>query len=387
MWAPTLKLLAFASFTPQYCRKKYCIVFSRASVRIASGAEFLGGPAGANFSRAVRPMKSLLNGLIDHNDRAVQGQLLEQCSESARRRLARPARDRLPLPERVEVVDGLQEKRAGGISIAYLVMAHRTFAPASVGRLLRVLFDPANLFLLHFDARCSNETVANLRERFNTRRNVHFMQARRPVGWGAFSMVEVLLEAMATAERSMDFDFFINLSDADVALRTHAELAAFLSRFRARSFVAVKFPDVDELRYHAHAHMRKQVWLEYAAPGASGRPHGGRRHPLPCPRPTGARASASWWSTARPPMSSRTSLDVAATRAPAPSCTADSRCADPRAPPAGTSFTGRRRGSARGWCCGEGGGEGEEAVVTVVCGAEATRARPADSPPPNDGSG
>ena len=82
---------------------------------------------------------------------------------------------------------------------------------------------------------------------------------------------------MATAERSMDFDFFINLSDADVALRTHAELAAFLSRFRARSFVAVKFPDVDELRYHAHAHMRKQVWLEYAAPGASGRPHGGRR--------------------------------------------------------------------------------------------------------------
>ena len=162
-------------------------------------------------------MKSLLNGLIDHNDRAVQGQLLEQCSESARRRLARPARDRLPLPERVEVVDGLQEKRAGGISIAYLVMAHRTFAPASVGRLLRVLFDPANLFLLHFDARCSNETVANLRERFNTRRNVHFMQARRPVGWGAFSMVEVLLEAMATAERSMDFDFFINLSDADVA--------------------------------------------------------------------------------------------------------------------------------------------------------------------------
>ena len=228
--------------------------------------------------------------------------------------VARP-RDRLPLPERVEVVDGLQEKRAGAISIAYLVMAHRTFAPASVGRLLRVLFDPANLFLLHFDARCSNETVANLRERFNTRRNVHFMQARRPVGWGAFSMVEVLLEAMATAERSMDFDFFINLSDADVALRTHAELAAFLSRFRARSFVAVKFPDVDELRYHAHAHMRKQVWLEYAAPGASGRPHGGRRHPLPCPRPTGARASASWWSTARPPMSSRTSLDVAATRA------------------------------------------------------------------------
>ena len=62
--------------------------------------------------------------------------------------------------------------------------------------------------------------------------------------------------------RSVGFDFFINLSDADVALRTNAEIVRFLHEVRGRSFVATKFPAADEMRYRAHAHMRRSSWLE-----------------------------------------------------------------------------------------------------------------------------
>ena len=45
------------------------------------------------------------------------------------------------------------------------------------------------------------------------------------------------------------------------------QLVGFLSGFRGRSFVALKSPAADAMRYHAHARMRESVWLECGGEG------------------------------------------------------------------------------------------------------------------------
>ena len=210
--------------------------------------------------------------MLDHNDADIDqlpgdemAQLAAGCRAAAAERLRQAAAEELvPLRSRLEPpVPHTTPRGDAAVSIAYLVMAHRRFAHATVARAIRVLWEPAHLFLLHFDTRANASGVDWLRDRLGGASNVRFMSHRRAVGWGAFSMVEVLLEAMAAAHASAPaFDFFINLSDADLPLRTGAELGAFLSRFRGRSFVSVKFPAADEMRYHAHRHMRQWAWLE-----------------------------------------------------------------------------------------------------------------------------
>ena len=54
------------------------------------------------------------------------------------------------------------------------------------------------------------------------------------VQWGAWTMVLPLLDALRTVtERAVDYDFVINLSDADLALRTNEEILRFLRPYRA----------------------------------------------------------------------------------------------------------------------------------------------------------
>lgn len=150
-----------------------------------------------------------------------------------------------------------------GASLGFLIMAHRRFAHATVPRLLRTLWGPAHLFLLHVDSR-ADDAVVRWAEADG---RIHLMR-RRPVGWGAPSMIEVLLEALVIAlASSPHLDFFINLSDADVSLRTERELSRFLGRRKGISFVAAKFPSADAMRYAAHAAMRAPAWLECGGEG------------------------------------------------------------------------------------------------------------------------
>lgn len=47
-----------------------------------------------------------------------------------------------------------------------------------------------------------------------------------------------MLDAIASVvSRNLDFDFFINLSDADMSLRTNEEVVGFLRRYKGRQFV------------------------------------------------------------------------------------------------------------------------------------------------------
>ena len=213
--------------------------------------------------------------MLDHNDAnidelpgAEMRELASGCRAAADEWLQRRPGETVPLQSRIELPVPHATPRGDAVSIAYLVMAHRRFAHATVARTIKALWAPEHLFLVHFDLRANASAVSWLRGKLETAPNVRFMSHRRAVGWGAFSMVEVMLEAMATSLRSAPaFDFFINLSDADLPLRTGAELGAFLGRFRGRSFVSVKFPAADEMRYQAHTHMRRWSWLECSGRG------------------------------------------------------------------------------------------------------------------------
>ena len=205
---------------------------------------------------------------FDHNDANVallpelRG-LAESCRiavDTQSRGSATLSREFLPAPE-------IAAPPPGRVSLGFLMMAHRRFAEATLSRQLRVLWRAHHIFLLHLDARVNRSLVDWAQREVASRPNMR-MLARRPVGWGAPSMVAVLVEALTLALRAApQLSYFINLSDADLPLRTDSELSAFLAGAGGRSFVAVKFPAADRMRYSAHARMRQWTWVECAGEG------------------------------------------------------------------------------------------------------------------------
>ncbi|KAJ1618685.1 core-2/I-branching enzyme-domain-containing protein [Pavlovales sp. CCMP2436] len=209
---------------------------------------------------------------VDHRDSPVDGSLaavVAGCDASIAELLAREAEGVAPFEAAADAIEGApSSKDERGLSIAYLVMAGRTFAHYTVTRLVRATYSPHNLYLIHLDAKLGEETTALMRAALAPHSNIHFHSRRHRVGWGGFSMVAVLLDAIATAVGTgCNYDFFINLSDSDMALRTHAEISAFLAGFRDTSFVAVKDPARDWMRYRSHAHMRRLPFIECAGLG------------------------------------------------------------------------------------------------------------------------
>ena len=60
------------------------------------------------------------------------------------------------------------------------------------------------------------------------------------------------------------FEYFINLSDADLTLRTDAELRAFFTRFHGRSVMSIVQRKKDPRRYKMHEGFRGYCWTECA---------------------------------------------------------------------------------------------------------------------------
>lgn len=221
---------------------------------------------------AARGARAFVGDYRDHNGNptdAALASLVAACDGAIADELARAAAGAPPFEALADAVAGApSSKDERGLSLAYLVMAGRSFAQYTVTRLVRATYSPHNLYLVHADAKLDDGTLQPLRSTLAPHANIHFLARRHAVGWGAFSMVAVLLDAVATAVASGGaYDFLINLSDSDVALRTHDEISAFLAPFRGTSFVAVKEPSRDELRYRSHAHMRRLTFVECAGRG------------------------------------------------------------------------------------------------------------------------
>jgi hypothetical protein len=124
--------------------------------------------------------------------------------------------------------------------IFYFIGASRPTAAIMVSRLLLALYHPSHLFVVHVDLKADERVLHDLQQLTASHPNIHIMATRRLVQWGAWTMVLTLLDALHSALLAeIDFDFVINLSDVDVALRTNDEIVDFLRPHRGRQFVQV----------------------------------------------------------------------------------------------------------------------------------------------------
>ena len=168
-----------------------------------------------------------------------------RCRTAVRDVLARAPSDHPPTLY-VDDLDGVRVaplNSTDDVRIVYLIgVGTRAAAHVVVSRLLYALFSPTHLFLIHLDVKAGAEVAEACYALERTYANVRVLRARRLVQWGMFSMVLIALDAIKTAlaaSRWLHFDFFINLSDADLALRTDQEMRAFLARHRGRSLINV----------------------------------------------------------------------------------------------------------------------------------------------------
>jgi hypothetical protein len=178
--------------------------------------------------------------LSDHAGRPLDGQpqyaaLDARCQQSLRRATAEAAAatpPRLQLyPDPLAGVTVAPRPRPDAVRLVYFILASRPSAPATVSRLVRALYHPSHLFLVHVDLKANASTHDALAAYAASRPNLHVMRTRRLVQWGGFSVVAALLDAIESFVHRVDFDFLINLSDADLALRARAAVSR---RRRAR---------------------------------------------------------------------------------------------------------------------------------------------------------
>ena len=121
------------------------------------------------------------------------------------------------------------------MAIAYCILAHKN--PEQMRRLLRAVWHPENLYVLHYDKRSprvDHEVVARFPEEFP---GVRILPCKA-VFWGRFSQVAVQIEALKLAVQSAAvWTHFINLTGQDFPLKSQTEILRILSEAAGISFV------------------------------------------------------------------------------------------------------------------------------------------------------
>src|SRR4030095_12068076 len=121
------------------------------------------------------------------------------------------------------------------MAIAYCILAHKN--PEQMRRLLRAVWHPANLYVLHYDKRSprvDHQVVARFPEEFP---GVRILPSKA-VFWGRFSQVAVQIEALKLAVQSAAaWTHFINLTGQDFPLRSQTETVNILSEAGGTSFL------------------------------------------------------------------------------------------------------------------------------------------------------
>ena len=203
-------------------------------------------------SPAATKQRHALNGFDGRPLGATSDALDARCQSSVDELLGRSGEEKGPRLY-ADPLDGVRVaplNSTSDVRIVYLIgIGARPFAHLVASRLLYALYSPTHLFLLHIDVKASTEAAEAMYALERQHANVRVLQARRLVQWGMWSMVAIMLDAVHTLLSSqLPFDFLINLSDADLALRTDGEMRDFLSRHKGRSFINVHGEGGEQLR-------------------------------------------------------------------------------------------------------------------------------------------
>ncbi len=111
---------------------------------------------------------------------------------------------------------------------AHLIMVHSQ--PDQLGRLIRAIDHPDNLFLVHVDRKSPRRVHERIAAFASARSNVHLMQPR-DVRWASWSVVATTLAGIAELMRlNAHWSHFSNLSGQDFPLRSQAEIITHLQR-------------------------------------------------------------------------------------------------------------------------------------------------------------
>jgi hypothetical protein len=234
------------------------------------------------------------NVINDHHNEPLPANstLLPGCRAAVNRRLRRKQTlpeweidplTPLPLADAVRPVPTVR--------LVYFIMASRSYAHETINRNVRVLQRPgvlqergandSNLFLVHADAKLGEEKLRVLRAAVLQQPDVYFIRKPRPVMWAGWSMVLCMLDALVSlTARGLRYEYFINLSDADLAMRVDTEIRAFLSRYPGRSVMSIVKRKKDPNRYKMHEKFRRYCFVR-------------RAHAAPTPRARRAHAARS----------------------------------------------------------------------------------------------
>ena len=214
---------------------------------------------------------------LDHTKQPAELELAGQCRSALARRLERQPYNALP----ELIIDPLQplplaDAAGGVVHFVYFIMASRPYGWETINRNVIALQRPGaledagandtNVFLVHVDAKLGEARKHELRDvLIRPRPDVYMIRQPRPVLWAGWSMILALFDAMASVlRRGLTFEYFINLSDADLTLRTDVELRAFFARFYGRSVMSIVQKKKDPRRYKMHEGFRSYCWTECA---------------------------------------------------------------------------------------------------------------------------
>eukprot|EP00611_Tribonema_gayanum_P013757 TRINITY_DN24977_c0_g1_i1.p1 TRINITY_DN24977_c0_g1~~TRINITY_DN24977_c0_g1_i1.p1 ORF type:complete len:372 (-),score=31.25 TRINITY_DN24977_c0_g1_i1:34-1149(-) len=127
----------------------------------------------------------------------------------------------------------------------------------ALSTLLRALWHQDNLYLLHVDAKALASEMPSIRNVIKQvagadPKNIKLVDNPVQVSWGRFSMLLTALHGLSSAIGwSSQWDFWINLSPADMPLLTADEMRLVLgalSRDRPVSFMGCTRPDWEQVR-------------------------------------------------------------------------------------------------------------------------------------------
>lgn len=162
--------------------------------------------------------------------------------------------------------------------IAYFIAVYN--APDQLAVLMKAIWRPQDLFIIHIDARTPATLADRLRAACPAADNVILMPSI-PVIWGGGGLIKAERSAMRIAlDHEVRWDYFANLSGSDLPIRPAEDIDAVLSADPHRNFVKAKA--VRDLPAAERRHIRRRLrWYCFESDGRI------RRLPIPRLLPSG----------------------------------------------------------------------------------------------------
>eukprot|EP00123_Amoebidium_parasiticum_P001756 comp12935_c0_seq1/m.8146 comp12935_c0_seq1/g.8146 ORF comp12935_c0_seq1/g.8146 comp12935_c0_seq1/m.8146 type:complete len:424 (-) comp12935_c0_seq1:184-1455(-) len=115
------------------------------------------------------------------------------------------------------------------LPLAFLLSAHDNDTLNGVAQNIRLLYHPSHFFVVHLDAKVSNESVNVFEAAFMHLTNVKIVETRLNVIWAKWSQVEMQKEQIKTALTLPGWVAALNLCGSSIPLKSLREIDLYLS--------------------------------------------------------------------------------------------------------------------------------------------------------------